>query len=113
MQTHSEVRSSVIDAVNLLARASEQQEYERGVPHAFVPAELIEIYASDTFHPKNQDFIDAFSEIELKALARLYGLVCTASEAAVRTSVHSVHDLQKLSEWRKVMRFAKDLADRL
>ncbi len=113
MQTHSEVRSSVIDAVNLLARASEQQEYERAVPHAFVAAELIEIYASDTFHPKSQDFIGAFSETELKALARLYGLVCTASEASARTSVHSVHDLQKLPEWREVMRFAKDLADRL
>jgi hypothetical protein len=113
MKSRSEIRSSLIDTITLLARASEQLDYEREVPHAYIPAELIEIYTSDTFHPKNQDFIDAFSEPELKSLARLYGLVCSASEASVLAKVHSVSDLQKLPEWREVMRFAKDLVVQL
>lgn len=113
MQTRSEMRTLVIDAVTLLAKASEQLEYERDVPHAFIPAELIEIYATDTFHPKNPEFIAAFTEPELKSLARLYGLVCTASDASQKAAVHSVRDLQKLSEWRDVMKFAKDLSSRL
>jgi uncharacterized alpha-E superfamily protein len=113
MSTHAkDKRTSILDELAVLASASAQTQYERDVPHAFVAAELIEVFASDLYHPKSPDFIDAFTEAELEDLAHLYGLVHTAGQRMRQTSVHSVSDLQKLPEWRQVMSLAKTLHDR-
>jgi hypothetical protein len=113
VSTHAkDKRASILDELALLASASAQTRYERDVPHAFVAAELIERFATDLYHPKSPDFIDAFTEAELKDLAHLYGLVHTVSQRMQQASVHSVSDLQKLPEWRQVMSFAKTLHDR-
>ena len=53
---HIAIKSSVLDTLDLLASASKQLEYEKKVPHVSIPAELIEIYATEIFHPKNLDF---------------------------------------------------------
>jgi uncharacterized alpha-E superfamily protein len=106
-----EIRASVLDELAVLASASAQTQYERDVPHAFVAAELIEHFATDLYHPKSPEFIDAFTEAELKDLAHLYGLIHTAGQRIRETSVHSVRDLQKLPEWRQVMSLAKTLHD--
>ena len=94
--------------IQLLASASEQRDYERDVPIAAVPSELAEA-ARDLFQPKSQPYLDSFSDSELRDLAHLYGLV---REAAPAQSV-SVAELQKRSEWRRVMAVAKDLSGRL
>jgi hypothetical protein len=104
-------RSAILEGVALLASASAQIEYEKNVPHAFIAAELIEGFATDLYHPKSPDFVDAFSEAELKDLAQLYGLVHAAGQRMQKASVHSVSDLQKLPEWRQVMSLAKTLHD--
>ncbi len=91
----------------MLASASAQARYEKDVPHAFVVAELIEVFVTDLYHPKSPDFIEAFNEDELKDLAHLFGLVCEVSERIRDVQVHSVSDLQKLPEWRRVMSLAK------
>ena len=70
-------------------------------------SELIEIFVTDLYHPRGQDFIEAFNEDELKDLAHLFGLVREASARMQEMKVHSVGDLQKLPEWRKVMSLAK------
>jgi uncharacterized alpha-E superfamily protein len=105
-------RGLILDELALLASASAQTQYERDVPHAFIAAELIERFATDLYHPKSSDFVDAFTEAELKDLAHLYGLVHAAAQRMQQTSVHSVSDLQKLPEWRQVMSLAKTLHDR-
>ena len=95
----------------MLASASEQSRYEKAVPNSFVAAELIEHFATDLYHPKSHDFIGAFNETELKDLAHLFGLVCEAAKKMNETEVHSVADLQKLPEWRRVMSLAKSLQE--
>jgi hypothetical protein len=105
-------RSAMLEAIALLASPSAQTEYEKNVPHAFVAAELIEGFATDLYHPKSPQFVDAFTEDELKDLAQLYGLVHAAGQRMGQASVHSVSDLQKLPEWRQVMSLAKTLHDR-
>jgi hypothetical protein len=113
VSTHAkDKRESILDELAVLASASVQAQYERDVPHAFVAAELIERFATDLYRPKSADFLDAFTEAELKDLAHLYGLVHTASQRMQQASVHSVSDLQKLPEWREVMSLAKTLHDR-
>lgn len=104
-------RAAVMDQLALLSSASTQREYEQKVPHAFIPTELIEMFTSDIYHPKSVDFISAFSEEELKDLAHLFGLLSSASEKMVASSVGSVIELQKLPEWRSVMDLSKRLHD--
>jgi hypothetical protein len=103
-------RKSMIEMIELLGSPSDQLKYERDVPIADVPSELVCGFVDDLYHPKSKMFIDAFSENELKSLAELYGMVCIASKAFRATDCHSVSDIQKLPEWRSVMAFGKDLA---
>jgi hypothetical protein len=109
MKTVTQIRSALADCLFLLASAEEQLAYEEDVPHVFMPAEIIEVFASDLFHPKDSNFIAAFSESELKSISRLYGLVCSASDSLVAKKAHSVADALKLTEWRAMMTFAKSL----
>jgi len=102
-------RKSVIEMIELLGSPSEQMKYERDVPIADVPAELICGFADDLYHPKSELFLNAFTEEELKSLAELYGKICIASDAFTKNKCHSVSDIQKLQEWRAVIAFSKDL----
>ena len=106
-------RKSVVKYIALLASASEQVRYEREVPIADVPAELVSCFCDDLFHPKHDLFLGAFTEQELKSLAELYSMLCIASKAANKQDCHRVAELQKIPEWRSVMAFAQDLVDEL
>jgi hypothetical protein len=103
-------RAQVEEWVVLLSSASQQVQYERDVPIADVPAELVCRFVDDLFHPKGDLFLAAFSEREIKGLAELYGMIRIASKAFRAENCHSVADIQKVPEWRAVMAFAKDLA---
>jgi hypothetical protein len=96
----------MIETVRLLAHASQQAQYEKDVPIAHVPGELVNFFA-DFFQPKDRFFAEAFSHDEILDLCELYGLVKWASrkiEPEMR-----VADLMKLTEWRAVMACAKEL----
>ena len=101
-------RDSVLSAVGLLASASKQISYERNAPIAFVPAELAEV-ADDLYRPKSREYVEAFSDDELRDLAHLYGLVREAAPG----QASSVAELQKQPGWHRVMAVAKGLAARL
>jgi hypothetical protein len=103
------IRESVLAHLELLAHPSRQQEYESDVQIADVHAELVDGFCSDLFHPKNKEFIDAFSEDELKDLARLYGLLSETGHLRVAC----IAELQKQPEWRKVIAFAKELHEHM
>jgi hypothetical protein len=100
------VRQSVLSYLELLSQPSQQIEYEAKVPIANIHGELVSQFCSDIYHPKNQQFLDAFTEDELKDLARLYGLLMESG----RLRVSSVTDLLKQPQWRRIVEYAKDLA---
>ena len=91
------VRIRLLEAVALLASRSEQRQY--GV--------VGEIFCSmdDAYHPKSPEFLESFSESELKGIAHLYGLVCEAA----RGQPQSVHELQQDQHWQRVVALAKEL----
>lgn len=106
------VRTAILEQISLFARASAQIQYETDVPIGDVPAELISGFCDDSFHPKNQTFLDAFNEDEIKDLATLFGLLHLVSRRINEIDIYRVVDLQKLAEWRAVMNFAKELEAR-
>ncbi len=101
------LRKSIIDCIELLSLPSKQLEYEKNVPIANVPAELICGFCDDLYHPKSERLIAEFTEEELKGLAHLYGMLC---ESTTETT-SSVKELLKTEKWRSVVWIAKDLAD--
>jgi hypothetical protein len=103
------IRQSVISHLELLSRPSQQLEYEAKVPIANIHCELVSGFCSDLYHPKSQPFLDAFTEDELKDLARLYGLLMETGQLRVS----SVSELLKQPQWRRVVAFAKDLVTEL
>jgi hypothetical protein len=107
------VRQRVIDHVEMLADAGAQLQYEREVPIASVPDELVCGFCDDLFHPKWQPFLDAFTEEELKSLSELYGRLCAAADEFDRDGDFSMQTIQKIPKWREVMAFAKGLATEL
>ncbi len=101
------IRDNIIEEIELLSLPSKQLEYEKGVPIADVPAELICVFCHNLYHPKSEEFVAQFREDELKSLAHLYGLLCEAA----KVEVISVTELIKTDEWRNVIHFAKNLSD--
>lgn len=106
-------RDRVVECIELLARPAEQLNYEKNVPIADIPAELVCMFADDLFHPKMAEFVDAFSEEELKLLAELYGLVVVAARTFSNLNCHRVSDALKIPEWRSVISCAKRIEEEL
>jgi hypothetical protein len=100
------IRQLVVSHLELLSQPSLQLDYEARVAIANVHGELVSGFCSDLYHPKSQQFLDAFSEDELRDLAHLYGLLMESGQ--IRAS--SVADLLKHAHWRRVVAFSKDLA---
>ena len=100
------VRERVIEYLELLSQPSRQIDYETSVPRANGHGELVSWFSDELFQPKSQQFLDAFTENEIKDLARLYGLLIESR--LLRAS--SLADLLREPEWRRIVRFAKELA---
>jgi hypothetical protein len=99
------LRQSIIDEIDLLAHPSKQLQYERDVPLADVPAELVCGFCNDLYHPKSEEMLSQFTEDELRGLAHLYGVLSESSDL----QIHSVKDLLQHPKWRAVVSVAKEL----
>ena len=99
------IRQAIIDEIDLLAHPSKQLQYEKNVPIADVPAELICGFCDDLYHPKSEQMLSQFTEEELKGLAHLYGVL---SEAA-HIEAQSVIEVIKHPKWKAVTAVAKEL----
>ena len=100
------VRAAIIKEIELLSLPSKQLEYEKNVPIANVPAELICGFCDDLYHPKCEQMLSAFTSEELKGLAHLYGVLCEAASIEAAT----VSELLKHDKWRAVVAVAKELS---
>lgn len=95
------IRDGIRDLVALLADAERQRVYERDVPIAHVPAELVCMWFDDLYHPDDPAFVRAFSTAELAALDefnRIYRSVADELEPLPP----SVADLHAHPAWSRV-----------
>jgi hypothetical protein len=99
------IRKAIIDEIDLLAHISKQLQYEKDVPIADVPAELVCGFCNDLYHPKSEQMLSEFTEVELKGLAHLYGVLCEAASLDVSGAI----ELVKHPKWRAVVAVAKEL----
>jgi hypothetical protein len=99
------VKERVLEYLELLSQPSRQIDYETGVALADSHGELVSWFCDDLFRPKSRQFLDAFTENEIRDLARLYGLLIESR----RLRASSLVDLLREPEWRRIARFAKEL----
>ena len=62
-------RPVMIELLELLASPEQQVDYERNVPQAFIPDELVCMWFDDLYIPQDAYFRSCFSEAELAAMA--------------------------------------------
>ena len=64
-----DLRSGILDLLELLSSRDRQLEYERRVPQVSIPTELICMWFDDLYVPESEAFKRCFSEEELAAMA--------------------------------------------
>ena len=99
------IRNAIKKEIKLLSSPTLQLEYERNVPIANVPAELICSYCDDLYHPQSEQMQSQFNQEELKDLKNLYSVISDAAEI----EASSVKELQESKQWQTVIKTAKEL----
>jgi hypothetical protein len=104
------VRTSVIEAVELLSSPASQLAYEASLNRAgHAPTELVSNFCDDLYDPRDLVTCGEFSGDELRDLAHLYGLLVEAN-----TDRHAtVAAMLKDARWRRVIAVACNLLGRL
>lgn len=104
-------RRIVRELLILISDRDAQRAYERDVPIANVPAELICMWFDDLYHPASDWFVSAFSDDELADLATFndfYG----ARTGDLPTS-GGIDVLQNAREWDEIVDQARATLVRL
>src|SRR5262245_39760742 len=104
-----DVRRHIIELVRLIASKEQQLAYERDVPIADVPSELVCMWVDDLYHPDSDLFFEAFNSRERDRLAKFH----TFFDARVHQLPDSLPEMQKNPAWIEVMREAQRVLDDL
>lgn len=102
------LRTNGIETLRLLADREAQRAYERDVPIADVPAELL-CLVEDLCDTKNRYNQAAFTPREHEQLARLDRLVDKVIEESDETLRYNVEKLQSMDSWGAVVAFASGI----
>ena len=106
-------RSSYINLLTTLSSGQEQLDYEKNVPIAYVPGELLCQFFDDLYHPKSNDFVNEFSEDELKEIGVFSGFFQIAWDEVEKLDLPPVTKVLALPEWRSMMKRAQFLKTQL
>jgi hypothetical protein len=95
------IRSSIHQHLEFLADAEAQREYERDVPIADVPAELVCGWFDDCYHPESPAFQAAFTPQQRAVLAE-FDDEFRAAIAELPEPLPRLSDLQPHHAWSRV-----------
>jgi hypothetical protein len=95
------IRDGIRDLLALLADPERQRAYERKVPIAHVPAELVCMWFDDLYHPDDAAFVRAFSTPELAALEEFNWAYRSVADE-LEPLAASVGELHAHSAWGRV-----------
>jgi hypothetical protein len=96
-----ELRKSIIEHLQLLSSFEAQIEYERTVPLADVPAELVCIWFDDLYQPDSQLFQAAFTRSEREILATFHEQFEKVSDS-LPEPIPSIAELHARKEWQEM-----------
>ena len=106
------LRQTIVGLIRILSCADAQVAYERDVPIAQVPAELVCMWFDDHYHPDSAAFLGAFTARERAALAAFHATFSRV-RASLPDAIPTVASLHARPEWLALMRAAADTLSRL
>jgi len=107
----SNTRTRLRDLLALISDCEAQREYERNVPIANVPAELVCMWFDDLYHPNPEWITRGFSARELELLAE-FDKFYEARHSLLPTD-GGVVKLQQSREWIETSQKAKEILSEL
>lgn len=105
----ADLRNNIVGLVRTLASKDEQLAYERDVPIANVPAELVCMWFDDLYHRDGELFLEAFSPAERERLARFHGFYDVRHKHLPDT----LAEMHQNEAWLEVMAEAQRVLDDL
>jgi hypothetical protein len=102
-----ETRHVFSSLLHMIADFQSQAEYQRDVPIANVPAELICQWFDDHYHPEEEWFKESFSEEERELMADFNDYYNKRIDYLPKTN--DVFELQKSIVWQEIAAKAKDV----
>jgi hypothetical protein len=106
-----QTRRSIHELLVLIGDRDAQRAYERDVPIANVPAELICMWFEDHYHPAAGWFVSAFSADELAELAAFNDFYRARTDNLPTSG--GIDVLQKAREWGEIVNRARATLVRL
>ena len=104
-QEIADTRENFRDLLTLISDAEAQIHYERTVPIANVPAELVCMWFDDNYHPESDWFPQCFSAKEQEILADFHDFY--DERVGALPDGGAVEQLHKLREWQEIMAKAR------
>jgi hypothetical protein len=102
-------RDNLLGLLDLLGSTDAQLEYQKKVPIADVPSELICMWFDDLYHPETDLHRQSFSPEEQLILADFNAFY----DMRVERLHGPIEELIKLPEWMEVCRMARETAERI
>ena len=103
MAIREEFRESVRSILELLSSKELQLKYEKDVPIAHVPSELLCTWFDDLYHPDSILFQKSFSQEELEILERFNKFY----DERTKGLPNSLDELHRNPEWQEIMNKAE------
>ncbi len=105
------IREGIIELLTLLSDADAQTQYERNVPVADVPAELVCMWFDDSYHPTDAMFKAAFTREQLQAMEDFHRFYDTRVDGL--SSDGTVASLLDNPAWRDIMEAASSVLSKV
>jgi hypothetical protein len=99
-----QIRSKVIELLELYSSEAKQREYQKNVPWVPVPTELVEMWFTDTYDPKEPSLPLAFDPVELETLSRFHAYFDRITHGGEKIVFGAdLEELLRNERWRQLM----------
>ena len=105
------IRSGILRLLDLIGDPAAQERYERDVPMANVPAELVSMWFDDQCPSASSSFRAAFTAAELQLLAEFHQFYDSRTRSL--PSSRRVRDLHRCRAWTEIMAMAASVRSRI
>jgi len=92
---------NLVSTAELFKSVDAVREFQKQVPHVFVPTELFCMWFDDTYIPESAEFINAFSSVELDAI-KTFNASMEHLSIEAGDSLASIDKLVTLPSWSEV-----------
>jgi hypothetical protein len=100
-----DLRRGIVDLLQLLSSPDRQRDYERTVPMASVPAELLCMWFEDQYLPESPSFRLCFSPPELEAMA-VFSNYFAEHEKLLPDTPNGIQSWMETETWQNIMQEA-------